>query len=83
MFDYVNKVKYLVNQLTCLEMPVKKKNVVVTLLKNLPPLFAYLITTLETHPMKEFTIDFIIACLMYKVPKRLYCHDNHKHLTTI
>ena len=53
MLNHINMVKFLVDQLTCLEVPVKKEDVVMTLLFSLPPLFNQLITTLETHMMKE------------------------------
>ena len=60
MFDHINKVKSLANQLTCLEVPMKEEHVVMTLFNSLPSLFDHLITTL----------DFITACLMHKVSKR-------------
>ena len=68
--NHINKVKSFADQLTCLEVPIKDKDVVMTLLNSLPPLFEHLITALEIHPMKELTLDFIIACLMHEVSKK-------------
>jgi hypothetical protein len=48
----------------------KDEDVVMTLLDSLPPSFEHLITALETRPMKELTLDFITARLMYEVSKR-------------
>ena len=70
IFDHINKEKYLTDQLTCLEVPMKDENVVMAFLNNLPPLFNHLITTLETCPMKELTLDFITVRFMHEVSKR-------------
>jgi hypothetical protein len=48
----------------------KEEDVVMTLFNSLPPSFDHLITTLETRPMEELTLDFIAAYLMHKVSKR-------------
>ena len=48
----------------------KDKNVVITLLDSLSPLFDHLITTLEVQPFLEFILDFITARLMHEVSKR-------------
>ena len=47
IFDHINKIKFLADQFTCLEVPIKDEIVVMTLLDRLPPLFDHLITTLE------------------------------------
>src|SRR5450631_1639278 len=70
ILDHINKVKSLADQLTCLEVPMKEEDVVMTLLDSLPPSFDHLITALETRPMKELTLDFITARLMHEVSKR-------------
>ena len=70
ILDHINKVKSLANQLTCLEVPMKEEDVVITLLDSLPPSFDHLITALERRPMKEFTFDFITTRLMHEVSKR-------------
>ena len=70
ILDHINKVKSLADQLTCLEVPIKEGDVVMTLLDSLPPSFVHLITALETRPMNELTLDFITARLMHEVSKR-------------
>lgn len=47
----------------------KEEDVVMTLFDSLLPLFDHLITTLETHPVKELTLDFITTRLMHKMSK--------------
>ena len=70
ILDHINKVKYLDDQLTCLEVPMREGDVVMTLHDSLPPYFDHLITALETQPMNELTLDFITARLMHEVSKR-------------
>ena len=70
MLDHINKVKTLADQLLCLEVPVKDEDVVMTLLESLPTSYEYLITALETRPMKELTLEFVTARLMHEVSKR-------------
>lgn len=67
MLEHINMQKYLKDQLTCLEVLVKDKDMLMTLLDSLSPLFDYLITALEICPMKKLTLDFIITRLMHKV----------------
>lgn len=70
LLDHVNKVKALADQLVCLNVPVRDENFVMTLLKNLPKLYKYLITALEMLPMKELTMDYIMTRLMHEMSKR-------------
>jgi len=49
---------------------VKDEDVVMTLLESLPPSYEYLITALETLPMQDLTMEFVIARLMHEVSKR-------------
>ena len=70
ILDHINKVKSLANQLTCLEVPMKNKDVVMTLLDSLLPSFDHLITALEMRSFLELTLDFITACLMHEVSKK-------------
>jgi hypothetical protein len=56
---YINKVKALADQLTCLEVPMRVENVVMTLLESLPPSYEYLIIALETLPMQDLTMEFV------------------------
>lgn len=70
LLDHVNKIKALAHELACLEAPVTDGDVVMTLLESLPPSFEFLITALETRPMKELTLEFVTACLMHEVTKR-------------
>lgn len=41
-----------------------------TLLESLPPSYEFLITALETRPIKELTMEFVSACLMHEMTKR-------------
>lgn len=70
LLDHVNKIKALAHELACLEAPVTEGDVVMTLLESLPPSFEFLITALETRPMKELTLEFVTARLMHEVTKR-------------
>jgi len=67
---HINKVKLLVDQFACLEVLIKSKDVVMTLLESLSPSYEYLITTMETMPMKEFTIEHVTLLLMHEMTKR-------------
>jgi hypothetical protein len=58
------------DQLACLEEPMQEKDIVMTLLESLPASYKYLITTLETMPMKDLTIEYVVARLMYEMSKR-------------
>ena len=70
MLDHVNKVKAFTDELACLEAPIMEGDVVMILLENLPPSYKLLIIALETRPMKELTLEFVIARLMHEVIKR-------------
>jgi len=70
MLDHINKVKALADQLTCLDAPLKDADVVMTLLDSLPSSYEYLITALETRPIKVLTLEFVTARLMHEVTKR-------------
>ncbi len=70
LLDHINKVKALADQLTCLEVPMRDEDVVMTLLESLPPSYEHLITALETLPMQDLTMEFVTARLMHEVSKR-------------
>jgi hypothetical protein len=70
LLDHINKVKALADQLACLEVPVRDEDVVMTSLESLPPSYEYLITALETLPMQDLTMEFVIARLTHEVSKR-------------
>ena len=57
LLDHVNKVKVLMDQFVCLEVPTTDENIIMTLLESLPASYEYLITAMETMPMKELTMD--------------------------
>ena len=67
--DYVNRVKALTDELACLEVLVRDKDIVMTLLGSLLALYKYLITALETMPMKELTMKYVTARLMHEMSK--------------
>ena len=70
IFEHINKVKSLADQLLVLEVPLRGEDVVMTLLDSLPPSFDNLITALETRPFKELTMEFVIARLVHEESKR-------------
>ena len=70
LLDHVNKIKAFADELVCLEVPVKDKDIIITLFGSLPTSFKYLITTLETMPMNELTMDNMTVHLMHKMSKR-------------
>ena len=47
LLNHVNKIKGLVNQLTCLEVSMKDKDIVMILFKNLPTLYKYFTTVMK------------------------------------
>ena len=63
----MNKVKALADQLACLEVPVREEDIIMTLLESLPTWYEYLITTLETMPIRELTMEYR---LMHEMSKR-------------
>jgi hypothetical protein len=67
LLDRVNKVKAFPNQVICLNVPVRHEDIVMTLLKSLSASYEYLITTLETMPIKDVTMDYVTAHLMHKI----------------
>jgi hypothetical protein len=70
LLDHINKVKALADQLACLEVPMRDEDVVMTLLESLSPSYKYLITALETLPMKNLIMEFVTARLMHEVSKK-------------
>lgn len=67
MFDYINNENPIADQLTCLEVPMKKDDEVMTLLNSLPSLVKHLIAALEVHPMKHATLILIIRRLVHNL----------------
>lgn len=61
LLDHINKVKALVEKHACLEELVKNEDVVMILIESLPPSYEYLITTLETVPVKELIMQYVMA----------------------
>ena len=70
ILDDINKVKSLADQFTCLELPMKEDDVIMTLLDCLPPWFDHLVIVLEMFLMKEFMLDFITQVTCTKSPRR-------------
>lgn len=70
IFNHINKIKSLANQLMYLEMHVKDEDMVMILLKSLSHSLKHLITVFEMHPMKKLTIFFVTMLLMHEVSKR-------------
>ena len=69
LLHHINKVEELADQLAYLEVPVKDKYIIIILLESLPTSFEYLITAMETMPMKELTMDYVTAHLMHEMSK--------------
>lgn len=53
MLDHINKVKFLKDQFTCLDVPKEQEDVVMTLFDCLTFTFDYLIIALEMCPILE------------------------------
>ena len=69
LLDHINKVKVLADQFAYLKVPVRDEDIVMTLLKNLPTSYKFLITIMETMLMKDLTMNYVTVCLMHKMPK--------------
>lgn len=69
LLEHFNKVKALVDQFACLEVPVRNNDIVMTLFESLPALYEYLITILKTMPMNESTMEYVTTCLIHKMLK--------------
>ena len=54
-----------VDQLACLEVPMRDKDIIMTLLRSLLLSYEYLITTLKTMPMRELMMYYMTTCLMH------------------
>lgn len=70
LLDHINKVKVLAKKLVCFEVPMRDEDVVITLLAILQSSFNNLMTDLETMPIKELTMEFVMARLMHEMTKR-------------
>lgn len=68
--DYINKVKVLEHQFACLEVSVKDEDIVMTLLESLLSLYKYSITAMDTMPIKELPMNYIMVHLMHELSKR-------------
>jgi hypothetical protein len=54
------------DQLAYLEVIIKDEDVIMTLFESFPASFEYLINVLETMPMKELAIDYVMVHLMHE-----------------
>lgn len=57
LLDHINKVIALADQLDCLEVLARNKDVAMTLFESLSPSYEHLITALETMLLKELNIE--------------------------
>lgn len=48
----------------------QEEDIVMTLLENLPASYEYLIIALDMMPLKDLTMVYVLACLMYEMSKR-------------
>ena len=69
LLDHVNKVKTFADQLASLEVPVRDRDIVRTLLEILSTSYDKLMTTIVTMPMKKLTMNYVMACLMHEMSK--------------
>ena len=69
LLDHINKVKAFVDQLACLKVPMKDRDIDMTLLEGLPVSFEYLITAIKMMPMNDLTMDYVTAYLMHEMSK--------------
>lgn len=68
LLDHTDKVKAFVDWLIW-KVPVRNKDVVMSLLVNVLSSYGYLITALETMPMKELTMKYVMMHLMHEMSK--------------
>ncbi|MGH7974689.1 MAG: retrotransposon gag domain-containing protein, partial [bacterium] len=78
MLDHINKVKALADQLSCLDVPLRDEDVVMTLLQSLPDAYDYLIAALESRPIKDLTLEYVTARLMHEITKRKEKDPHHE-----
>ena len=57
------------DQLVCLKVLVRGKDIVTTLVKNMPVSFEYLITAMKIMLMKELTMDYVTTRLIHEMLK--------------
>ena len=57
LLDHINKVIALADELACLEVPPRNKDVAITLFESLSPSYEHLIIALEMMPLKELNIE--------------------------
>ena len=70
ILDHVNKVKKIADQPAHLEVLVREEDIVIYLLESLPTSYENLITLLETIPLKELMMEYIMIHLMHEMSKR-------------
>ena len=70
LLDHINKVKALANPFACLEVFMRDKDIVMSLLKSLPVSYEYLITASKTMPMNELLLDYVTVRLIHEILKR-------------
>lgn len=58
------------DQLVCLEVPVKDQDIIMTLLDNLPSSYEYLITAMKTMSIKDLMMDYVTTRLIHEMSKR-------------
>lgn len=70
LLDHINKMKALMDRLAYLEIHVRNKNIVLTLLESMSHFYEHLITILEIMPKNELTVYYMMAHLMHKMSKK-------------
>lgn len=70
LLNHINNIKAFANQLAYLKVPMRDKNIVMTLLERLFAFHKYLIMALETMPMKELIMEYVKVWLVHKISKR-------------
>ncbi len=66
---HINMVKALADQLRSIEVKIEDEDMYMVPLKNLPPSFDNLVTSLESMSTKDVDLQFIIIWLLHEVPK--------------
>lgn len=70
MMEHINAIRTLAHQLDAVGHKLSEKFLVVILLNSLPPSYDNLVTSLESRPANELTMDIVTARLVHEEMKR-------------
>ena len=61
MLVHINKVKANADQLNVVDLTISDGDIVMALLESLPPSYEYLIVAIESWPIEELTLDYVMS----------------------